>query len=101
MQTHVNSLQTVAVSTFRTRTRTRTRNSVNRLAVLSILVLSAFTQGCTLQPWVRHYERQHLAEPMMSFQRDSNAAGFMTHILESREGARGAQAGGGGGCGCN
>lgn len=71
-----------------------------RLLVFLTCLLTALS-GCTVQPWVRHYERQHLAEPMMSFERDALSASFMQHIQESREGARGAQAGSGGGCGCN
>ncbi|HVC02770.1 MAG TPA: DUF4266 domain-containing protein [Steroidobacteraceae bacterium] len=58
--------------------------------------------GCTtLQPWVKPYERNHLAEPIMSWNRDAISAAYMNHIFETREGARGATGIAGGGCGCN
>lgn len=65
-----------------------------------LLTLSALT-GCGIQPWVRPYERQNLADPIMSFGRDPVANTYMHHVYQSREGARGAEGGGGGGCGCN
>ncbi|AQQ69065.1 hypothetical protein Mag101_16585 [Microbulbifer agarilyticus] len=53
------------------------------------------------EPWVKPYERHYLADPIMSFERDPVAAGFMNHVYEAREAARGAEGGSGGGCGCN
>ncbi|MEP5764078.1 MAG: DUF4266 domain-containing protein [Halieaceae bacterium] len=52
-------------------------------------------------PWVKPYERQLLADPIMSFDRDPVASSYLHHVYQSREGARGAEGGGGGGCGCN
>lgn len=63
----------------------------------SLLLLS----GCTVTPWVKPYERQYLADPIMGFERDPVAAGYMNHVYEAREAARGAEGGSGGGCGCN
>ena len=57
--------------------------------------------GCSIQPWVKPYERANLADPIMSFSRDPVASSYMSHVFESREGARGAESGSGGGCGCN
>ena len=58
--------------------------------------------GCApIQPWVKPYEREHFADPIMSFNRDPVSAVYLEHVLESREGARGATGGVGGGCGCN
>ncbi|MDX1734767.1 MAG: DUF4266 domain-containing protein [Halioglobus sp.] len=57
--------------------------------------------GCGVQPWVKPYERQNLADPIMSFERHPVAGAFTHHVYLSREGARGAEGGGGGGCGCN
>ncbi len=68
---------------------------------LTGLIMVLILQGCELRPWVKNYERNHLAKPQMSFTRDPAAAAFMNHLRESREAARGASAGGGGGCGCN
>ena len=69
-----------------------------RGAVILILLLSA---ACSTEPWVKPYERQNLADPIMSFDRDPIAASYSNHVYQVREGARGAEGGGGGGCGCN
>jgi hypothetical protein len=54
-----------------------------------------------LEPWVKPYERSNLADPIMAIGRNPIAAAYAKHISESREGARGADGGAGGGCGCN
>ena len=62
------------------------------------------TQAATnwkLEPWVKPYERSNLADPIMSLNRNPVAMAYAKHISESREGARGADGGAGGGCGCN
>jgi hypothetical protein len=58
--------------------------------------------GCAArEPWVKPYERERLADPIMSPARDTLAARHNTHVRDVREGARGATAVQGGGCGCN
>lgn len=57
--------------------------------------------GCSIDPWVKPYERARLADPIMSFARDPVSAGYLNHVYDAREGARGAGAVQGGGCGCN
>ena len=57
--------------------------------------------GCSIEPWVKPYERDHLADPIMSFDRDPVSSAYTGHVYEARDGARGATGGGGGGCGCN
>ena len=59
--------------------------------------------GCSsIQPWVKPYEREHLADPIMSVRSESDLASvYLDHVFEIREGARGATGGVGGGCGCN
>jgi hypothetical protein len=60
------------------------------------------TTGCTnIEPWIKPYERQNLADPIMSQSRHGIANSYMHHVYQSREGARGAEGGSGGGCGCN
>jgi hypothetical protein len=54
-----------------------------------------------LEPWVKPYERSNLADPIMSIGRNPVALAYAKHVSESREGARGADGGAGGGCGCN
>ena len=69
-----------------------------------VLVLTAlmFITGCSeIKPWVKPYERDNLADPIMSFGRMGIANSYMHHMFQSREGALGAEGGAGGGCGCN
>jgi Domain of unknown function (DUF4266) len=54
-----------------------------------------------VQPWVKPYEREHLADPIMSFNPNPVSAVYLEHVFESREEARGATGLVGGGCGCN
>jgi len=68
--------------------------------VSSLLLLSTLT-ACSIQPWVKPYERANLADPIMSFSKDPLSQGYMHHVYQAREGARGAEGGSGGGCGCN
>lgn len=67
------------------------------LAAVVLLGLSA----CSIEPWVKPYERDRLADPIMSFDRDPVSSSYSHHVYESREGARGALGSAGGGCGCN
>ena len=58
--------------------------------------------GCgSIEPWVKPYERERLADPIMKFSRDTLAAKHREHVYDVREGARGATGVQGGGCGCN
>lgn len=57
--------------------------------------------ACSIEPWVKPYERDHIADPIMSFDRDPVSSGYIHHVYEAREGARGATGSSGGGCGCN
>ena len=69
----------------------------------TLACISAFLllTACSIQPWVRPYERDNLADPIMSFDRDPVSSSYMHHVYEAREGARGATGSAGGGCGCN
>lgn len=81
------------------------RVSSNRRAALwglTVLAGIAGLCGCSpIQPWVKPYEREHLADPIMSFDRNPISSAYLDHVFESREGARGATGSVGGGCGCN
>jgi hypothetical protein len=68
------------------------------LAAPAMLLLVA---GCSIQPWVKPYERERLADPIMSISRDPLSDKSFVHVHEVREGARGATGAQGGGCGCN
>ena len=63
-----------------------------------VLMMSACGE---IKPWVKPYERANLADPIMSFSRNPVSDGYMNHVFQAREGARGAESGHGGGCGCN
>lgn len=71
-------------------------------AAIAIMVLG-LTSGCssTFEPWVKPYERDHLADPIMSMNRNPVSMSYTHHAYQAREGARGAEGGAGGGCGCN
>jgi hypothetical protein len=71
-----------------------------RLAFAALVVLAA--GGCSrLEPWVKPYERENLADPIRAWDRDPVSSSYMLHVYESREGSRGAAGAAGGGCGCN
>ena len=57
--------------------------------------------GCAIQPWVKPYERERMADPIMSFTRGTLAEKSREHVRDVREGGRGATGVQGGGCGCN
>lgn len=79
------------------------RTSALRLATVGALLAAAtLVSGCgPITPWVKPYERERLADPVMAWDRASVSSSYMGHVRENREGARGARGGGGGGCGCN
>jgi hypothetical protein len=71
------------------------------LKIAGIVALAAQLAGCATEPWVKPYEREFLADPIMSFSRDPLSDMYLQHVFDVREAARGAGIGQGGGCGCN
>jgi len=69
------------------------------LALAAVVLLTAACSN--MQPWVKPYERDKLADPIMAWDRDAISSGYLDHIREAREGSRGATGSAGGGCGCN
>jgi hypothetical protein len=69
-----------------------------RFLVPFALLLAFATQGCA---HVRAYQREHLADKIMSFETDAKAAARRTKSLDAREGSTGGNGGAGGGCACN
>ncbi len=77
------------------------------------LLAAALLGGCALpklsmpampslpEPWVKPFERERLADPVMQAQRDALSARHFEHVRDVREGSRGATGVQGGGCGCN
>jgi hypothetical protein len=73
-----------------------------RRSVAAIVLLAAgLLGGCAIEPWVKPYERERLADPIMKFSRDALPDKHVEHVRVVREGARGATGVQGGGCGCN
>jgi len=73
------------------------------LKILIAIITLGLTSGCssTFEPWVMPYERDNLADPIMSMNRNPVSMSYTHHAYQAREGARGAEGGAGGGCGCN
>ncbi len=66
------------------------------------LALFAGLAACGgIEPWVKPYERDRLADPIMALDSDPVSSSYMQHVYEAREGARGGEGAAGGGCGCN
>ncbi len=70
-------------------------------AFAAAAVAATLLSACSIKPWVKPYEREHLADPIMSFDRNPVSDVYLDHVFEVREGARGATGSVGGGCGCN
>jgi hypothetical protein len=77
------------------------RRSLQYTGAVLIGGAAFLSSACTIQPWVKPYERDRLADPIMSWDRDAISSAYVDHIQESREGSRGASGSAGGGCGCN
>ena len=74
--------------------------TIGRFLVL-LAVLGA-TAGCSnFEPWVKPYERDRLADPIMALDVAPVSSYYIQHVYEAREGARGGEGAAGGGCGCN
>ena len=75
-----------------------------RALACAALLGATLLAGCSvskLEPWVKPYERERLADPIMKLSRDSLPDKHLEHVRDVREGARGATGVQGGGCGCN
>jgi Domain of unknown function (DUF4266) len=70
-------------------------------SLAAVSVGAVILAGCAIEPWVKPYERERLADPIMKFSRDALSDKHREHVREVREGARGANSVQGGGCGCN
>ena len=82
--------------------------SARLLSTAALLALAASLGGCSMlkmpsmpEPWVKPYERERLADPIMALSRDALSDKHLEHVRDVREGARGATGVQGGGCGCN
>ncbi len=69
--------------------------------LLTTIVLAGLSACSPIEPWVKPYERDRLADPIMSFDPDPVSTAYSHHVFEAREGSRGGEGSAGGGCGCN
>lgn len=69
--------------------------------LLFIALLLGVAACSPFKPWVKPYERQKIADEIMSFERDPVANSYLHHVYDAREAARGGDGASGGGCGCN
>lgn len=74
---------------------------VARLTALAAVAAASMAACAFPEPWVKPYERERLADPIMKVQRDALSAKHFEHVREVREGSRGGTGVQGGGCGCN
>ena len=78
----------------------KTLTRIFRLLLPALLVVGL--AGCgNIEPWVKPYERDKLADPIMALDGDSVSVSYMQHVYEAREAAKGGEGAVGGGCGCN
>lgn len=74
------------------------------LAALVSACVLAGASGCAfkpIEPWVKPYERERLADPVMKTSLNELPGRQQDHVYTVREGSRGATGVQGGGCGCN
>jgi len=69
--------------------------------LLPLLVIAGLSACGPFEPWVKPYERDRLADPIMALDGDPVSTAYIQHVYEAREGARGGEGAAGGGCGCN
>ena len=75
-------------------------STISRISLVLLAVLGLSACG-SVEPWVKPYERDRLADPIMALDGDPVSSSYLKHVYESREGARGGEGAAGGGCGCN
>ena len=74
--------------------------AIGRL-IIPLLALAGAVGCGGVEPWVKPYERDRLADPIMALDMDPVSSSYVQHVYEAREGARGGEGAAGGGCGCN
>ena len=80
----------------------RSPSRVLSLAAAALVLAGA--SGCAfkpIEPWVKPYERERLADPVMKTSLNELPGRQQDHVYTVREGSRGATGVQGGGCGCN
>jgi len=68
--------------------------------IVFVATIALALSGCAMDPWVKPYEREALADPIMAFSPDSGTEKFRAHVFDVLQGSPGAELSQGGGCGC-
>lgn len=74
------------------------RRGLRVFAALTALLTASVLTGCGS---VKAWQKEHLADPIMSFDEDSREAAEELHWIEAREGSTGGAGAAAGGCACN
>ena len=79
------------------------QNTMRRMihALLPLMAVVGLSGCGSIEPWVKPYERDKLADPIMALDGDPVSTSYIQHVFEAREGSRGGEGAVGGGCGCN
>ena len=86
--------------TMPTRNTPRASALLRRLAMVAALAaMLAGGSGCAAHS-VQAYQRENLADPIMSFKQEAKREARRTKAFEAREGSTGGNGGEGGGCAC-
>ena len=57
-----------------------------------MLLIGAQLSACgPIEPWVKPYERDKLADPIMALDGDPVSTAYIQHVFEAREGAKGGE----------
>ena len=79
----------------------RCSRDIDRASMIAALCAGLAAAGCATYDPPKPWEKGDLARPAMRFDAYPLAAKVTQHIYQSKEGAAGGGAVGGGGCGCN
>ncbi len=83
-----------------TKTASTPKLRLRHVAAALLLAYALGLSGCAAQS-VRAYQREHLVDPIMSFESTAKKDARRTKSFDAREGSTGGNGGAGGGCACN
>ena len=69
--------------------------------LLPLLVVGGLSGCGGIEPWVKPYERDKLADPIMALDGDPVSTAYIHLVYVAREGAKCGEGAVCGGCGCN
>lgn len=66
-----------------------TDSRIMRKRVVFTIVIMSLLSAYSIEPWVKPYDRAHLADPVMKPNRDPVSSAYLNHVHDAREGAKG------------